>query len=92
MDKKPNSFDEKIGWLGAILFALCGLPQAIQSIQDGHSNGISWVFLLMWLVGELLTLYYVWKKDSKLLPLLFNYVLNIIFVGIILFYKIIVLM
>ena len=59
-----NSFNEQVGWVGSILFALCGLPQAIQSVMDGHSNGIAWGFLLMWLGGEVLTLYYVWQKDD----------------------------
>ena len=82
-----TNFNEQVGWVGSILFALCGLPQAIQSIQDGHSNGIAWGFLLMWLGGEVLTLYYVWQKDEKLAPLLFNYSLNLIFLVVIIFYK-----
>jgi len=77
-----------IGWIGAIAFAICGLPQAVKSIQDGHSNGLAWGFLGLWLIGELFTIYYVWEDKRKLAPLIFNYCLNIVFLGVIIFYKV----
>lgn len=36
-----------IGWIGSILFALCGLPQAIHSMRHGHSDGLTWGFLVV---------------------------------------------
>ena len=77
---------EIIGWIGSALFALCGLPQAVQSTREGHSHGLSWLFLLMWFWGEIFTLCYVWPKMDY--PLLANYFVNMVFVVIILFYKI----
>ena len=77
---------EIIGWTGSALFALCGLPQAVQSTREGHSHGLSWLFLLMWFWGEIFTLCYVWPKMDY--PLLANYLTNLVFVVIILFYKI----
>ena len=77
---------EIIGWTGSALFALCGLPQAVQSTREGHSHGLSWLFLLMWFWGEIFTLCYVWPKMDY--PLLANYFVNRVFVVIILFYKI----
>jgi uncharacterized protein with PQ loop repeat len=87
---KFKSFNRKqvIGWIGAFAFALCGLPQAIRSIEDGHSNGLEWGFLLLWVLGEFCAVYFVWDDKKKLSPFFFNYVVNIIFVGIIIFYKI----
>lgn len=76
---------ETIGWIGSILFAICGLPQAIQSIRDGHSRGLNWSFLLCWLFGEILTMVYIFPKGDW--PLIFNYSLNLVFLGIILRYK-----
>lgn len=76
---------EIIGWAGAILFAICSLPQAIQSIRDGHSRGLNWFFLLSWLMGEILTIIYVWPKQD--IPLLTNYFLNMAFLLIIMKYK-----
>lgn len=77
---------EIIGWIGSIAFALCGLPQAILSYKQGHSNGISWGFIGLWFLGEICTLIYVIPKNHW--PLIFNYVGNIIFAGIIIYYKI----
>ncbi len=75
-----------IGWMGAVLFAVCGLPQAYQSIKDGHSRGLNWFFLLCWLFGEIFTIIYIWPKQDW--PLLFNYLMNLAFLGIMVKYKI----
>ena len=77
---------ETIGWLGAGLFAICGLPQAWQCWRDGHSRGLNWFFLLAWFGGEVLTIIYVLPKMD--MPLLANYFINMIFLAIMLYYKI----
>ena len=77
---------EYIGWCGALLFAICGLPQAYQSWRDGHSHGLNWFFLLAWAGGEILTIIYVLPKWD--IPLLTNYFINGIFLVIMLYYKI----
>ena len=77
---------EFFGWIGSALFAICGLPQALQSIKDGHSRGLNWFFILAWLGGEIFTIIYVWPKMD--IPLLANYLINLIFLGIMLKYKI----
>lgn len=77
---------ENIGWIGSILLAFCGLPQAIESYKTKSSTGLTWGFILMWLIGEICTLAYVAPKMD--LPLLFNYSANILFLSIILWYKI----
>lgn len=77
---------EIIGWIGAVLFAICGLPQAIQCYRDGHSRGLNWGFLGCWLWGEILTIIYVWPKQDW--PLLFNYFLNLVFLLVMVKFKI----
>lgn len=77
---------ENIGWIGSILLAFCGLPQAIESYKTKSSAGLTWGFLFMWFVGELCTFAYILPKMD--LPLMFNYSANIIFLIIIIFYKI----
>ena len=77
---------EFLGWLGSILLAFCGLPQAIESYKTKCSDGLTWGFLFMWFLGELLTFAYVLPKLD--LPLIFNYSANIIFLIIIIYYKI----
>lgn len=77
---------DNIGWIGSILLAFCGLPQAIESYKTKSSAGLTWGFLFMWFVGELCTFAYILPKMD--LPLMFNYSANIIFLIIIIFYKI----
>lgn len=77
---------EYIGWIGGILLAFCGLPQAWESVKSGHSRGLTWSFLIMWGVGEIFTIIYIIPKWHW--PLIFNYTANIIFISIIAYYKI----
>ena len=76
---------ENIGWLGSILLAFCGLPQAIESIKTKSSEGLTWGFIIMWFLGEICTFIYILPKLD--LPLLFNYTANIIFLAIIIYFK-----
>jgi len=75
-----------LGWLGSICLAICGLPQAWMSFKDKHSHGISWAFILLWAFGEAFALAYVYDKLD--LPLVMNYLTNILIVGVILYFKI----
>jgi hypothetical protein len=77
---------ENIGWIGSIMLAICGLPQAIESFKTKSSEGLTWGFLFLWFTGEILTFIYVLPKLD--LPLLLNYSANIIFLLIIIYYKI----
>ena len=77
---------ETMGWIGSVLFAVCGLPQAVECIKKGNAHGMTWSFLILWFLGEVFTLPYI--INSGQLPLLFNYTLNFCFVVIILYYKI----
>jgi uncharacterized protein with PQ loop repeat len=77
---------EYIGWIGSIAFAICGLPQAYNSYKTGNSRGSSFGFLFLWLIGEVFTLVYVYPKSHE--PLIFQLIWNIIFILIILRYKI----
>jgi uncharacterized protein with PQ loop repeat len=74
------------GWVGGILLAFCGIPQALHCYRKGNAEGIDWVFLMVWLGGELLTIAYVFPKQD--LPLLFNYAMNIVLLLIIVRYKV----
>lgn len=75
-----------IGYLGSLCLSLCGFPQSYQSYKSGNSEGISPTFLFLWTAGEILTLIYVWNS-AKLLPLLLNYCSNLVFLSIIIYYK-----
>lgn len=75
-----------LGWLGSILLAFCGLPQAISSWRKKSSHGVTWGLLIMWGLGEIFTLIYVIPKMD--MPLLLNYTANILFLTVIVYYKI----
>lgn len=78
---------ELMGWIGAVLFALCAVPQAIHCIRVKSADGLSWSFLMMWLWGEILTLLYVILTSADKI-LIFNYVFNLACLLVILRYKI----
>lgn len=79
---------EIIGWIGSMLFAFCALPQCIMVYKQKHAQGLSWGFLMMWLMGEVLCFFYVALQPMIQVPLLANYVLNFIMLLIIIVYKI----
>lgn len=81
-----SNLTEMIGWAGSALLAFCGLPQAVESWRTGSSSGVTWGLLVMWGVGEVLTLVYVFPKME--LPLIFNYMANIVFLLVITHYKV----
>lgn len=78
---------EMVGWIGSMLFAFCGLPQAIHAFRHKNSDGMTWSFIMMWLWGEIFTLIYISSKQD-VVPLLANYILNVVFLLVIVWFKI----
>jgi len=80
-----GSMTSVLGAVGSLLLALCALPEVISSIRKGYcgaSNGL----LFTWLLGECLTLAYVYLT-SKDIFLLLNYGTNVILILVLVFYK-----
>jgi len=76
---------ELFGWLGSIFFAICALPQAIKAFKDGHAHGISTWYLILWFLGEICMIAYIWDRSD--MPLMVNYVMNLGFLIVIMKYK-----
>lgn len=76
---------ETIAWIGSLCLALCGLPMAIEAFKNKRIK-INGYFLLLWFIGEVATLIYVVYKREQALSL--NYISNIIFILVILKYRI----
>lgn len=76
-----------IGWIGSVLFAFCGLPQAIKAYRTRSVADLSWLFLLMWWLGEILTFVYVCTQPTLQIPLLANYTFNFLIVTYLIYVK-----
>jgi len=78
------SYHYIFGWLGAFLFAICAIPQVIKTWKSKKADDLSLWFLLFWLGGELLTMFYVVVDDMSLgishFPLYINYIFNTVLV------------
>lgn len=74
-----------LGWLGSIFLAICGAPEAWISFKRGRSE-LSWGFLLLWYFGEIFVLIPV-LLEIQAPYLILNYGLNVLFISIIIYYK-----
>jgi len=84
------TYIDVLGWIGSLCLACCAVPQAILSRKQGHSNGISNGLLWLWSLGEFFTLWYLLLQphDKWNWPLIVNYTANIVFIGIVIWYKV----
>lgn len=78
---------ETMGWMGSLMLAVCGFPQAWMSWKQGHSRGVSSGLLWLWGGGEVLALGYVIALGNA--PLIVNYLCNLVSVSIIVWYKLV---
>lgn len=77
---------EALGYISGLSLALCGLPQAIQSWKTGTSEGISPLFLWLWMLGEIGMVSYTLLKIGFDKPLMLNYSFNIILISVMMKY------
>ena len=73
------------GWLYSGAFALSALPQSLRSIKEGHSDGVADGTLILWFIGEIAGIVYGFGLMQ--LPIIANCLVNTIFVGIIVWYR-----
>jgi len=75
---------EYIGWLGAFFFAICAIPQVVKTYRTHKVDDLSWLFLLLWFLGEIFTFAYIIIDDIGFgithFPLYVNYLFNIVLV------------
>lgn len=77
--------NELLGWAASVVLAISSLPQCFKTVRDGHADGLSWAFIALWLIGEILSLAYV--LPSMNWPLIANYGANLAILLIIGYYK-----
>ena len=78
---------ESLGYVGAILLAVCAFPQMLMSIKDGNSFGLSSGFLLSWYIGEILMLAFTVTTIGTSGPLFYNFLANTVMLTVIVKYK-----
>lgn len=67
-----------LGWIGAICFIVCAVPQAVLCIKQGHTKGLSLWFLLLWFIGEVTYTLAVLLEYGLVLWLLSSYIAGIL--------------
>lgn len=77
---------EIIGFLGATCLSLCSLPQVVRTIRTNHVKSFDPMYLWLWFSGCVFMTTYILSTDNIMIPLLVNYMLNSLSVGILLFY------
>lgn len=68
-----------IGWIGSILLAGCAIPEVYKAYKEKRT-GLTWGFLILWLLGEIFTLIPILFKIQELF-LIFNYSANLLLIG-----------
>jgi uncharacterized protein with PQ loop repeat len=76
---------EFIGYLGSFLLAIHTLPQIIKTVRTKDVQSFDALFLWFWFWGIFCLLVYVLLSPIILLPLLVNYIIGVLSVGILLF-------
>lgn len=76
---------ELIGVIGSVAFATCAIPQVVECYRKRSAEGLSWMFLILWAIGELFTIIYIWPKQDWIL--LGNYFFNSLCLLVMIYFK-----
>lgn len=75
-----------LAWIGSILLGVCSVPELIKTLRTKTCT-LSWGFLLLWFFGEVFVLVPVLARNLGSF-LVFNYSLNTVIIGILIYYKV----
>ena len=73
---------ELLGWVSSVCLVVCGVPLAYAAIRSKSTGDISPLFILLWTVGEVAGLVYVWGDG----PLTLNYGVNLLVCAVLCYY------
>jgi uncharacterized protein with PQ loop repeat len=83
---------ELLGWIGGIFLSICAFPQVYKTYNEHSATGLSLWMLILWWVGEVCTLGYVLYTNIQVgdfqLPLIINYIVNIVMVVYLIYAKV----
>ena len=80
---------ELFGWVASVCLAICGVPLAWDCYKKKSSQHVDLAFVLLWGFGEVGLFVYTLCLEQRLIalmPLLFNYLANLLAIGVILYY------
>ena len=63
------------GWIGSISFSVYSIPQAIDALKQGHTEGLSNGMVLLLFLGALCSLIYIFPDFSS--PLFYNFSISL---------------
>jgi uncharacterized protein with PQ loop repeat len=75
-----------IGWIGSVAFAVCGIPPAWECYKNKSAKGINPTFIGLWLLGEVCYVISILMKFGWVNWMMFNYIANLLSIGVIIFY------
>ena len=78
-----------IGWIGALCFAFCAVPQVVKTFRTHSTKDLSMGYLGMCVTGEILCGIYIFDTTRfQHIPLLVNFMVNGILLTYLFFAKI----
>jgi uncharacterized protein with PQ loop repeat len=75
-----------IGYLGLALLMMACIPQAVKTIKQGHSDGMTAFYLISLVVAFIILIIYMCLYKI-LVPIFINYIINLISYSIMTYYK-----
>lgn len=72
------------GWIGTVSYAIYSIPQAIEALKTGHTEGLSTGMVWLLFFGSVCSLIYILPEFSS--HLFYNFSLSVITTSIILKY------
>lgn len=75
-----------LGYVGLGFIMMASVPQAIKTVKQGHSDGLSATYIMSLITGFSLLIVYL-CLSKLLIPIFINYTVNLISYSIIAYYK-----
>lgn len=76
-----------MGYIGLACLMMASVPQAYKTIKQGHSQGMTTFYLIALIVGFIVLIAYVCLLPKTPIPILINYIINLISYSIMTYYK-----
>ena len=57
-------WEDIVGYVGGAILALCIVPQLLKLWRSKSSRDISWAFTILYIIGLVMTLIYLWSKGA----------------------------